>query len=52
MVQETKVKSVVIVSLFVNNLHSNSDYTASNDWMMVNTELERVQKEVVGALMD
>jgi hypothetical protein len=52
MLQGTKVKLVVTVSLLVINLHSYSDYTASNDWIMVNNELERIQKEAVGALMD
>lgn len=52
MLQETKVKLVVTVSLFVNDLYLNSDYTASNDWIMVNNELQRIQKEVGGALID
>jgi hypothetical protein len=52
MLWETKVKLVVTVSLFVSNLHLNSDYTASNDWIMMNNELKRLQKEKGGALMD
>jgi hypothetical protein len=29
----------------INDTASNSDYTASNDWLIVNNELERKQKE-------
>jgi hypothetical protein len=52
MLEETKVEIIVTVSVFVNNLHSNSDYTASNDWTIVNNELQRIQMEVVSALID
>jgi hypothetical protein len=33
----------------INNAVSNSDYTASNNWMIVNNDVERTAKEAVMA---